>query len=328
MTTVALAGSVGSSRRTLEALIRHDADVVGVLGLDASRADGVSDYARLDDLAEQASAAYRDFVRINAPEVIEQLRQWKPDVLFVVGLSQLVSLEVRQTARRGAVGFHPTRLPEGRGRAPIAWIILENVPAAATFFELEDEADAGGIFVQEPVPVAPDDHAAGVIAKVEAGIDRALDRWLPELLSGKWSPVAQDHTLATYFGVRRAEDGEIDWSRTTADILRLVRATTRPHPGAFTHVGQHRIVVRKASISDRRISGVLGRVLEGGHTPLVQAGDGVVVLEDWIIVGSENRPDLRTGVKLGDRLADLERRIELLEHLSESSSSADSPAGP
>ena len=42
-----------------------------------------------------------------------------------------------------------------------------------------------------------------------------------------------DLAHGSYFGGRRPEDGRIDWSRPAVEIYNLVRAVTRPYPGAF-----------------------------------------------------------------------------------------------
>src|SRR5262245_26222852 len=115
---IALAGSVNSSRRILQALLKHHANVVGVLGLSPDASTNVSGYCRYDDLAHSRGIPYIDFRNINHHEVVEAARSWEPDLLFVVGLSQLVKPELLSVPRLGCVGFHPTWLPEGRGRAP------------------------------------------------------------------------------------------------------------------------------------------------------------------------------------------------------------------
>ena len=95
---------------------------MGVLGLDGQFAARTSDYQRLEDIARKAGVTYHDFRNINAPEIVETVRRWEPDLLFVVGLSQIVRKELLQVPKVGCVGFHPTWLPEGRGRAPVAWL--------------------------------------------------------------------------------------------------------------------------------------------------------------------------------------------------------------
>lgn len=293
---VVLAGSVSFSRVTLEALIRHGAEIAGVLGLDPAASANVSDFAALD----VAGVPYVPFTKINAPEVVAQIRAWAPDVLFVVGLSQLVSDEIMAIPTRGCIGFHPTPLPRGRGRAPVAWLTWDGTPGAATFFVLEKEADAGAIFVQEPFDFPPGAYAGEVIEATRAAMVRALDRWLPSLLSGEWSPTPQDHSQATFWGKRAPEDGLIDWKESAAQIARLVRTASRPYPGAYTHFRDAKLIVWRASVSDLPYRGVVGRVqhvLPDGSL-LVQTGDGLLRIEEFELAGDAPRLGW-VGQKLG-----------------------------
>jgi methionyl-tRNA formyltransferase len=326
---IALAGSVGSSRRTLEALLRHKAHLVGVLELDAAAADGVSGYAPLADLAASAAVQCVSFRKINVPEVIETVRCWRPDLLFVTGLSQLVGEELLSIPSLGCVGFHPTRLPHGRGRAPLAWLTLDGCGGAATFFLMDAGADSGPILVQEPFEIEPGEDAAAVGESLLQAMDRALDRWLPRLIAGEWTLRTQDHSQATYFGRRAPEDGHIDWSRSAAEVVRLVRASTRPHPGAYVYVGGHRLRIWQARVDHTSpYRGVPGRILEGDDAGgwLVQAGEGLVRIRQWSFDEPQagHPPRLRVGLKLADtpddevfqlrqRVAELEARLAQIE---------------
>jgi len=318
---VVLAGSVSSTRQTLAALIRHRANLVGVLGLSLEKSANVSGYTRLDDLAEGAGIPYHEFDNINAGETIAIIQKWTPDVLFVVGLSQLVRPDLLAVPRLGCVGFHPTRLPEGRGRAPVAWLALENRSGAATFFMMDEGADSGPILVQEPFDITKQDYASGVIQKIENAIDRALDRWLPRLMAGEWQPVPQDDAQATYYGRRSPGDGLIDWNRPAEDILALVRATSRPHPGAYTYVGGSRLIVWRAALEKTiPYRGVIGRILVTDEEKgcLVQTGEGLLWLDQVEFApGAGNPPELRVGIKLGyvveDEIAKLTQTIQTLE---------------
>ncbi len=316
---VVLAGSVGSSRRTLQGLLRHRASVVGVLGFSPDRAAGVSGYARLDDLALGAGLPFKEFQSLNHPEVVACVRAWAPDLLFVVGLSELVRPELLAVPRLGCVGFHPTPLPAGRGRAPIAWLTLDAQPGAATFFLMEAGVDSGPILVQEPFPVTRQDYAADVLARLEAAIDAALDRWLPELLAGRWQPTPQDPARATYTGRRTPEDGLIDWRRPAEEIYDLVRAASRPHPGAYTYLNDERLVVWRADLEcEQTYRGVIGRIVqaEPGRGVLVQTGAGQLWLTE-VTLASGGAAPLRVGQRLGyapeDEVFLLRRRLVALE---------------
>ena len=318
---VAFAGSVNTSRTTLEAIVANQCHLVGVLELDLSAAKGVSGYARLDDLASAAGVPCIGFRKINDQAVIDAVRNWRPDLLFVVGLSQLVGDELLALPRLGCVGFHPTLLPEGRGRAPIAWLALGAARGAATFFLMDAGADSGPILAQQPFAVGETDHAFDIEQSVKRAIRGALDDWLPKLNAGHWDPAPQDHRRATYLGKRTPSDGLIDWQQPAVEVLRLVRAASRPFPGAYTYVQGLKFIVWQASLVDHaNTQGVVGRILDFDSMgrPLVQTGNGTLRLDETEFVArEESMPPLRVGVKLGytvdDELHRLRRRVAELE---------------
>ena len=321
---IVLAGSVGSSRLSLQALLRHRANVVGVLELLPDDPLAVSGFARLNDVAAEAGVPCVPFQKLNEPEIVSQVRDWQPDLLFVVGLSQLVKAELLSVPKLACVGFHPTMLPRGRGRAPVAWLVLDAVPGAANFFVMDEGADSGPILVQEPFDVSPTDDAASVTASLEQAIIRALDRWLPKLLAGEWNPQPQDEALATYLGKRAPEDGWIDWNKSAREIHALIRAAGRPHPGAYSYFKDRKLIVWRAEFDQTTpFRGVVGRVLlnDAQRGSLIQTGDGLLWLSEveWGDGDNSKPPKLAVGQKLGyvveDEIRRLKARITELEKL-------------
>lgn len=47
---------------------------------------------------------------------------------------------------------------------------------------------------------------------------------------------------------RTAKDGEINWNNSSKDIRNLIRAVSKPYPGAFSYVNNHKIILWKAKI--------------------------------------------------------------------------------
>jgi methionyl-tRNA formyltransferase len=327
---IILAGSVDSSLVTLRALIRHRMRIAGVLGLSAGSAGPVSGYTRLDAPAKEAGIPFAEFDDLNAPSVAETVRKWAPDVFFIVGLSQMVKQELLSIPRLGCVGFHPTRLPEARGRAPVAWMALEGRSGAATFFKMNEQADAGPILVQEPFPVTAADYSADVVRKLNAAMDAALDRWLPQLKRGEWKAVGQDESRATFFGKRTPEDGIIDWKLPAREIHALIRAASDPYPGAYTYAEGCKLIVWRAEPEPKLpYRGVAGRIVQRDASKgwLVQTGDGLLWLTKTEFApdaGGSPPPKLKIGTLLGyepaaeihalrRRVRELEARIAQLE---------------
>src|SRR5207253_10766899 len=122
---------------------------------------------------------------VNAPETVAAVGELDPDLVFVVGWSQLVRGELIATAREGVFGMHPTLLPRHRGRAPIPWAILSGLArTGVTLLELVDPtADSGPIVGQVEVSVAADETATTLFDKLaRAHVDLVRD-FVPRLVS-------------------------------------------------------------------------------------------------------------------------------------------------
>ena len=78
------------------------------------------------------------------------LKKSKPDLILVMGWSQLLKDELIDIPKIGIIGSHPTELPKYRGRAPIPWTILKGLTKSAlTFFWIDKGVDDGDILDQE-----------------------------------------------------------------------------------------------------------------------------------------------------------------------------------
>ena len=289
---VGLIGGVNSSFVTLKKLVEHSINVTDVFGYKPSPGMIVSGYNDFETFCEQENIIFHPFTKINdKKDLIVSLNF---DVLFVVGISQLVTEEIINGPKYGCIGFHPTLLPKGRGRAPLAWLVKENEDGAANFFLINEEADAGPIFVQEKFPITEEDDAKSAEDKVLSSINKALDKWLPDLKSGIWNPKPQDEILATEYGVRKPDDGLINWSKNADEIINQIRATALPHPGAYSYHEDQKVIIYKAEFEKKlKIKGCIGRILKiRSYDYLIQTGNGVIWIKN--LVGNKK-------IKIGDK---------------------------
>ena len=309
---IVLAGSVNSSRKTLEKLIEHKMNVTGVLGLSPSVSQNVSGFNDLRNLAEVNDLNFKYFERINDSSTVEFVKKAAPDLFFVVGLSQLILNELLKLPTVGCVGYHPTMLPEGRGRAAIAWIILGKAKPAATFFMIDEGIDSGDIIGQIPVTLKGDEYPQEVIDKVMDAIGKVLDGLLPELKNGILIPRKQDDSKATYLGRRKPEDGLIDWDKPAIEIANLVRAVSKPLPGAFTYVSAKKVVIWKASAKRKsQYIGEPGRIAAvENNTVIVHTGDGILNIEEF---EGASLDEFKIGKKLGIDLLNIANKLNLIE---------------
>ena len=271
---VVLMGSVSSSWHALDALVRGGVTVTGVLGVHESQADRIGDFRSLRERAGDAGIPFHAFVKVGESAVASFIESKSPDMLWVIGLSQLVPDRLIRLANHGGVGFHPTMLPEGRGRAPVAWTILLNARAAATLFYLCDEPDAGDIIVQREVPVKPDDYSEDLIHRTNLVLGEAVLELAPRLQSNDLPRTPQDHSKATFYKKRTPADGLIDWSASTDCVYRLIRAAGRPYPGAFTYIAERKLTVWRAQPAD---DSSVDHDADAGRVIAIDQAQGVLV---------------------------------------------------
>jgi methionyl-tRNA formyltransferase len=293
---IAVIGGVGSTAVLIEKLHEHEFEDLKVWGFVPKDVTQVSGWTNLASLCSKFQFSYQSFARIG--ECVDDIRDFDPDIIFAVGLSQLIPAQVMQAARKGCIGFHPTALPRGRGRAPIAWLILDQVDGAASFFVIREGVDDGPILAQQPFAVTQADDATAVEHKVLAAEAVALDSLLPRLKNGWLDGLEQDHGHASWYGRRTPDDGLIDWYHQAADVARLVRASTHPHPGAFTYCQDEVITILRAEVEIRAEKGVVGRLLSVDATRsfVVQCGQGILRVTEW---KAKNDWSPRVGQKLG-----------------------------
>ena len=179
----------------------------------------------------------------------------RPDVIFSFYFRSMLSMEILQTAPRGAFNMHGSLLPRYRGRAPTNWAVLHDErETGATLHEMLAKPDAGRIVDQQSVPILPDDTAREVFDKVTVAAEQVLWRSLPAIAAGTVAYRPNDVARGSYFGARRPEDGRIEWSKPAREVYALIRAVAPPYPGAFTEVGGTRVVVGAARLASRAAS--------------------------------------------------------------------------
>lgn len=187
---------------------------------------------------------------INDADAIEFLRAQRPDWLFIVGWSQIARRSVLEAVRGGVLGIHPTLLPVGRGRAAVPWAILKGLAeTGVTLFQLDEGVDSGPILMQLRIPIEPRETATTLYAKVVAAHGTLMRRAWPELIARRLQGRPQDDSAATVWPGRTPADGRLDHRMSAEEMDRLVRATTRPYPGAFWYDGSRIVRVWSGRIA-------------------------------------------------------------------------------
>jgi methionyl-tRNA formyltransferase len=285
-------------RDCLEAAANSGAEIVGVVTLPGPIDPNRSGQCAFDDVAARLDAALVETRDVNAPETLNVLRKLEPELIFVVGWSQLVHDPFIALAREGVFGMHPTLLPRHRGRAPIPWTILAGLArTGVTLFEIVDATpDSGGIVGQVTLDIAQDETATSLFARIADAHVELTREYVPRLIARDAPRIAQDPTRASAWPRRAPADGIIDWETRAPYLYDWVRAQTRPYPGAFTFLGDEKVIVwgaRAVELAEAAPAGTIVRVDAG--EPVVACGEGALVLEEF----QTDAADLAVGARLG-----------------------------
>ncbi len=293
-------GAVESTRIAISAIGRSpDWELAAVVTLPPSLASRHSDFVDLSADAAALGAAMIHAADCNAPDCVAAIAAVGVDLVFVIGWSQLCRAEFVAAAGGRLVGYHPAALPRLRGRAAIPWTILAAEPiTAGSLFWIAEGVDSGPIIGQHYFHVAADEDAEGLYALHMAALARLLEAQLPLLAAGTAAAMVQDERFATWAARRTPADGVIDWRRSAADVARLVRAVTRPYPGATTIGASGDLTLWKARVGDdgwRHLAlpgQVIARDADGFS---VMCGDGMALqVTEWS--GAVPRLHQRLGV--------------------------------
>ncbi len=250
--------------------------VVGLVTAEPERAERLSGYVDLATIAARHGVPVLHTSRVNDPGCVDQIAWWRPDLIVVVGWSQLIGPQLLALPRRGCVGFHASMLPHNRGRAPVNWAIIRGeTHGGNTMMYLAPEADTGDIIAQRAITIRPDDTCASIYAAVAASGAQMLRELLPSLLAGTAPRRPQDPRAGNLLPKRTPAMGITDWSRPARAVHDWIRAQTLPYPGAFGILADRRVMLwRSAAPQTVSPPGLPGRVLDIGPDG-VRVGTGL-----------------------------------------------------
>ena len=241
---------------------------------------------------------------VNTPEWREKIAALRPDLILSVYYRHMIGTKLLALPPLGAWNLHGSLLPKYRGRAPINWAVLHGeARIGMTLHRMVKSADAGAIVDQDGADIGPRDTAEQAFRKVLPCARRVLARQIDALLAGLATETPQDEAQASYFGGRKPEDGRIVWTQTSRQIFNVIRAVTDPYPGAFTEIGEARLMVWWAEMDTPAAHAMAGRAAAAGAVlslvPLVVAtGDGAIELTKTEWRGGTAPADWQAGQRL------------------------------
>jgi methionyl-tRNA formyltransferase len=175
-------------------------------------------------------------VKLKAPEFLETLASYSPDLQIVVAFRMLPE-KIWSFPPMGTLNVHGSLLPDYRGAAPINWAIINGeTKTGVTTFQLQHAIDTGDILLQETIDITEQMTAgelhdimmevgANVLVKTVNGLVQKNISAKPQAI-----PAIDKHAPKIF-----TKDCEINWNQSVEQVHNLVRGLA-PFPGAITKV--------------------------------------------------------------------------------------------
>jgi methionyl-tRNA formyltransferase len=200
------------------------------------------------------------------------------DLFVVVAYGKILAQRVLDLPRLGCVNVHGSLLPRWRGASPVQAALLSgDAETGVSIMRMEAGMDTGPVYAIARTPIAGGEDAGSLSGRLARDGAALLVATLPRIAAGEAVPVAQDDALATLCPKIRREDGQADFTREAADLVRRLRAFT-PWPGLFAFRAGKRVKLLEARESDGREGAAPGEVLSAGDEIVVACGRGALAL--------------------------------------------------
>jgi len=305
-----LVGEVRTAEHALLGLLGAGEPPVAIFTTDVNqvrRRSGMGPDYYCDLVALGETQGIEAHVVADLEQVSERVRALEPDLLWIMGWPYLVRRPVLELSL--CVGMHPAPLPRRRGGAPMNWTILDGeTSSAVTLFRMGPGIDDGDILAQRAFAISEADYVADVARRVYELTEKLVGESVARLRDrrARWLP--QDHSKATYTRRRRPADGHIAWDDSSVRVRNLVRATSRPFPGAFSKLGDKVVRIWRAELPlgyRAPLRAAPGSIIEAtDRGAIVSTGDNALLVTEVQFEGEPAAISREAGSRLAEHTGD------------------------
>lgn len=252
----------------LNALKKHDFNIECVFTHKNDNNENIW-FNSVSKWCETNNVAYFTPENINTAQWIDKIALLKPDVIFSFYYRNLICEDILKIPPFKSINLHGSCLPAYRGRAPVNWVLVNGEKQTGiTLHYMVKKPDAGDIIAQKCIDIDLHDTAKTLFEKLENLALLLLDETLPKVKNNTVVPIKQDESKSSYFGRRTKQDGFIDFQKSALEIYNLIRAVTKPYPGAFCYYKEKELIIwwavpSKINLKPKQITTIESKVYIG-----------------------------------------------------------------
>lgn len=169
----------------------------------------------------------------------ELLKYDAPTLIISAGNYYLFPKALLEKSNITAINFHNALLPKYPGRNAPSWAIYyDEKESGATWHQVTESVDSGGIILQKACEITPDMKAYELTAKIMELAQEGLEEFLEDLLENGIAAKAHavEPNRKMYYSKDIPANGQVKITDEAAHIYRTLRATDYGKMGPFPPV--------------------------------------------------------------------------------------------
>lgn len=238
--------------------------------------------ALLHDILRDHKSPHYALPDVNSLESRKLLADLQPSAFLIAGFSTIFRPPLLDVPRLGTLNLHAGRLPQYRGGSPLNWQLINGeAQAGISVIKVDAGIDTGPVMAETTLPIGPRTTIADLHQQANTLFPGLVLDALDRLENGKPGRV-QAEGAARYWHQRNDADGKLYFQKmSSSEIDRMIRALTKPYPGAWCLYQNRRVRVLSARIPDMVLMGAPGRIcwIQGAGPYVVCADRGILLTE-------------------------------------------------
>lgn len=156
------------------------------------------------------------------------------DMIFAIGWRKIIEKKIMNYASIKSFVMHDSLLPKNRGFAPLNWSIIKNEKkTGVSLIEMDKVVDTGNIYLQESTNIKITDNINTLNTRILKIYSKILKNFFGNTKFYLENSYSQKKFPKNFNPKRRPKHGLINWNDRSKNIFNLVRALTKPWPGAY-----------------------------------------------------------------------------------------------